>query len=877
MRLAGAASAPRVFGQEPRPGKVNYFIGRDPEGWRTDIPTYARVRYATVYPGVDLVYYGNQGRLEYDFIVAPGADPSQIRLRFEGADKLELDDDRNLILHLGDAQVLQAAPVIYQRSNEPGASKQFIDGRYVLGDDGEVSFDLEAYDDARPLVIDPVLVYSSYLGGTAQDRGDGITVDSAGSAYGTGFTLSNDFPTQNPIQAAIGGTQSDAFVTKISPDALTLIYSTYLGGAASGDLGYDIAVDADGNAYVTGAAAGGFPTTAGAFQTVLNGNGDVFVTKLNAAGNALVYSTYIGGERLERGFGIALDETGAAYVTGQTSSNEFPVPNNAFQPSHTVTNAGVDCFVAKVDPAGSALPYSTYLGGQGEDRCFGIVVDHEHHAYVTGLTQSGDYPTTPGSLQPVFGGALDAVVTKLNADGTDVIYSTFLGGGSIEQGHAIALDFAHNAYVTGEVQSRDFPTTPGAFQTEFGGNRDAFVTKINAAGSELVYSTYLGGAARDHGHGIAVDRATNAYVDGWTVSRNFPLASPLDASGDGSDGDAFFTKLNYMGSALLFSTYLGGVEQERVGGDSGDGGGNHIAIDDACKMYGAGSTQSDDFPTMGPFQAARSGNSDGFVAKIDPENNDGDPTIGYEATVLANLSPLLKMISRNSIITIFGRDFAGLGVSIISPELDAQGNITTMLGNTCVEANGERLPMFSVNPNQINAQASHLLALGYAEIRVIRNCGTNPQFSAPDYVQVKEQTPAFLVFFVGSVDGNFPIAALHLDFSVVAEAGLFAGATPADQGEIISLFGTGIPLTDPVFPAGVLPPVARQISGDISLTVGGIEVPRENIAYIGVAPFLAGVFQLVFTVPAGLPPGNHQVVLTINGVSTPLGPFITVV
>ena len=542
-----------------------------------------------------------------------------------------------------------------------------------------------------------------------------------------------------------------------------------------------------------------------------------------------------------------------------------------------MTNAGVDCFVAKVNPAGSALPYSTYLGGQGEDRCFGIVVDHEHHAYVTGLTQSGDYPTTPGSLQPVFGGALDAVVTKLNADGTDVIYSTFLGGGSIEQGHAIALDFAHNAYVTGEVQSRDFPTTPGAFQTEFGGNRDAFVTKINAAGSELVYSTYLGGAARDHGHGIAVDRATNAYVDGWTVSRNFPLASPLEDSGDGSDGDAFFTKLNYMGSALLFSTYLGGVEQERVGGDSGDGGGNHIAIDDACKMYGAGSTQSDDFPTMGPFQAARGGNSDGFVAKIDPENNDGDPTIGCEATVLANLSPLLKMISRNGIITIFGRDFAAPGVDIRSPELDSQGNITTMLGDTCVDADGVRLPMFSVRGTQINAQASHLLALGYAEIRVIRNCGTNPQPSAPDYVQVKEQTPAFLVFFVGSVDGNFPIAALHLDFSVVAAAGLFPGATPADQGEIVSLFGTGIPLTDPVFPAGVLPPVARQITGDISLTVGGIEVPRENIAYIGVAPFLAGVFQLVFTVPANLPPGNHQVVLTINGVSTPLGPFITVV
>src|SRR3989475_595706 len=522
MKLLGANPTPGVTGVEELRGRSNYFIGNDPAKWRANVPTYAKVEYRDVYPGVNLVYYGNQRQLEFDFIVAPGADPQRIRLRVEGADRLDLDAQGDLVVHTGGAQVRLQQPHVYQMAN---GVRQEIESRYVLNDHHQVEVWVAAYDTHKPLVIDPTLAYSTYLGGNSLDEGFGIAVDSLGQAYVTGVTASLDFP----------------------PTAPALVYSTYLGGTGCEE-GFGIAVDAPGNAYVTGNTfSPNFPPTAGAFQPRFGGgDNDAFVTKLNtlASGSAsLVYSTYLGGTSDENGFGIAVDSTGNTYVTGQTGSLDFPTTTGAFRPSFA--GGFIDAFVTKLNPTGAALAYSTYLGGTGDEDGFGIAVDATGNAYVTGITFSPDFPTTAGAFQPSSPGG-DAFVTKLNPSGAALVYSTYLGGTGSDLGFGIAVDSFGHAYVTGQPFSSDFPTTEGAFQTTFGGGGgfDAFLTKVNPAGAALVYSTYLGGTSDDFGLGIAVDSFGNAYVTGFTGSLDFPtLGAFQTTSGDGAD--AFVAKFSF--------------------------------------------------------------------------------------------------------------------------------------------------------------------------------------------------------------------------------------------------------------------------------------------------------------------------------------------
>jgi hypothetical protein len=656
MKLVGANPSPRVTGLEELPGKSNYFIGNDPAKWRTNVPTYAKVRYENVYSGIDLVYYGNQRQLEYDFVVAPGADPRAIRLAIqsrdrEGAVPLRIDGQGDLVLEAEGSELRLHQPVIYQ---EISGARQSVGGNFVIqggpsdasAQEGgrQVGFEVARYDASKPLIIDPVLSYSTYLGGSRYDEGSGIAVDSSGNAYVTGVTDSPNFPTANAFQAVWGnstcGTSSttppcyaDAFVTKLNANGSALVYSTYLGGAGS-DGGSGIAVDSSGNAYVTGVTGSPNFPTANAFQAKGGGSSDAFVTKLNATGSALVYSTYLGGSDVDQGTGIAVDSSGNAYVTGITLSTNYPTAN-AFQPAHGGGDCGggqvhyytfpcYDAFVTKLNPAGSALVYSTYLGGSGDDWGRGIAVDSSGNAYVTGITLSTNYPTanafqaTPGGGTCPAGFAMvpchDAFVTKLNAAGSALVYSTYLGGSSGDCGLGIAVDSSGNAYVTGDTSSTNFPTA-NAFQAAFGGgppylsggvlflHKDAFVTKLNAAGSVLVYSTYLGGSDDDDGQRIAVDSSGNAYVTGETSSTNFPTANAFQAA-KGGDWDAFVTKLNAAGSALIYSTYLGGSF-----GDCGTG----IAVDSSGNAYVTGSTQSPNFPTANPFQAATSGP---FVTKF---------------------------------------------------------------------------------------------------------------------------------------------------------------------------------------------------------------------------------------------------------------------
>src|SRR5437667_430244 len=412
MSLVGAAPKPLVSGLDELPGKVNYLIGKDPAKWRTNVPTYAKVHYRAVCPGIDLVYYGNQRQLEYDFVVSPGANPERIVLGFQGAERLEINAEGELVLHAAGGVIRQRVPVIYQ---EIDGVRTKIEGRYVLKDAHRVGFQAAAYDQSRPLVIDPTLVDSTYLGGSGWDYGYGIAVDAAGSAYVTGVTSSTDFPTASALQATNGGgVEGDAFVTKLDPTGSALVYSTYLGGSGD-DYGYGIAVDAAGSAYVTGSAdSTDFPTV-NPLQAANGGVGDAFVSKLDATGSALLYSTYLGGSARDAASGIAVDGAGSAYVTGYTISTNFPTMN----PLQAAHGGGYShAFVTKLDAAGSALLYSTYLGGSARDAASGIAVDGAGSAYVTGLTRSANFPTV-NPLQAAYGGGHGgALVTQLNATGT---------------------------------------------------------------------------------------------------------------------------------------------------------------------------------------------------------------------------------------------------------------------------------------------------------------------------------------------------------------------------------------------------------------------------------------------------------------------------
>ncbi len=594
VKLAGCKEQSQMQGQDQLGGISNYFVGNDASKWQTNIPQYAKVKINEIYPGIDLVYYGNQRQLEHDFVVKPGADPRAIRMNFEGAESLRIDSQGNLVLKVKKGEVVLEKPIVYQ---EGDSGRKVLDGRYVLVGNQQAGFEIGAYDQSKELVIDPVLVYSTYLGGSNNDGGNGIAVDGAGNAYVTGQTWSANFPTLNAIQGSLIGTMN-VFVTKINAAGSAYIYSTYLGGSG-GDYGTSIAVDNSGNAYITGyAASTNFPTF-NAIQGTLGGSSDAFVSKINAVGNALVYSTYLGGINLDEGTGIAVDSLGNAYVTGSTQSTNFPTLN----PIQGNLGGVEDAFVAKINAAGSALVYSTYLGGNNFDVGYGIAVDSSGNAYVTGYTQSTNFPTL-NAIQGSLVGVDNAFVAKINATGSALVYSTYLGGSGYDGGTGIAVDSSGNAYVAGFTQSTNFPTL-NPIQGNLGGTEDAFVTKINAAGNALVYSTYLGGSGADVGAGIAVDSLGDAFITGFTQSNNFPTFNTIQVILLGSQ-NAFVTGINAIGTGYVFSTYLGG------GGDQGNG----IALDSMENVYVTGQTTSTNFPTLNPIQGTNGGSVDAFVSMI---------------------------------------------------------------------------------------------------------------------------------------------------------------------------------------------------------------------------------------------------------------------
>ncbi len=602
VKLLDAKAEPKMTGLARLPGVSNYFIGRDRSKWQTGVPHFAKVGYEGVYPGIDLVFYGTpQRRLEYDFVVAPGADPAAITIEFAGAEALEIDTNGDLILRVTGGVVRQIKPLVYQ---EIDGARQAIAGAYVSRGERRIGFEIASYDSDRALVIDPVLVFSTYLGGTARDEGQAIAVDGDGDAYVTGLTLSTAFPTAGPLQAANAGDR-DAFVTKLGADGSTLVYSTYLGGSGR-DEARGIAVDGGGNAYVTGITGSTDFPTASPLQAANAGFFDIFVTKLDPAGAALVYSTYLGGGGNDFVAAIAIGGDGSAYVTGQTGSTDYPTVN-PFQASNA---GGFDATVSKLNPAGTALVYSTYLGGGGPgfltrfDAARGIAVDGAGNAYVTGFAGSAAFPTVNAFQAAKAGGDFDAFVTKIDPAGDALVYSTYLGGGGTDIGSDIVVDDDGNAYVTGRTESTDFPTA-SPLQAANAGDFDTFVTKIDPAGTALIYSTYLGGGGTELGLGIAIDGGRRAYLTGSTESTDFPTEDAFQAANAGGL-DAYVTTINAAGTGLFYSTYLGGGADDL---------GRGIAVDGGDNAYVAGQSASADFPTETPLQAVNAGgDSDAFVA-----------------------------------------------------------------------------------------------------------------------------------------------------------------------------------------------------------------------------------------------------------------------
>jgi hypothetical protein len=621
MRFVGASPRATVAADEALPGRTNYLVGRDRSRWVTDVPTFARLRYAGVYPGVDFVVYGSDEGVEYDFVVAPGADARAVALAFPGSRRASIDVDGSLVLATAGGEVRHLAPRAYEVA---GGARRAVACRFALATDGSVRFDVAGRDPSLALVIDPVVRFSTYFGGSNADRGQAIALDTFGDVYVAGRTFSSDYPTAGEFQAFNAGNY-DVFVTKLDPTGQTVVYSTYVGGGEF-DSAQAIAVTNSGEAWFAGyTGSTDFPAgLALPFQGSNDGGIDAVVGRLGAAGNTLEISSYLGGATTDQALGVALDASGNAYVAGLTNSNDLATVS-AIQGSYG--GGAHDGFYAEV-LAGGALAHLSYIGGVGDDSASAVAVDSSANVYLTGSTGGGFPLLTP--FQTNFGGTSDAFVTKVNAGLAAYAYSSYLGGSAADVGTGIGVDPSGNAYVAGYTISTNFPTTI-PFQASKGANNDAFVTKVNAAGSAKVYSSYLGGDGDDRGNAIAVDRYGSAYVVGQTRSTNFPTVVALQASNGGNLlNDAFVTKVGASGRILIYSTYYGGSSTDVAFG---------VAVDTALTAYVTGYSDSANFPRVAAIQVDNAGVDDMVAAAfVEPGDTPGVFVPGTQAWFLRNQS-----------------------------------------------------------------------------------------------------------------------------------------------------------------------------------------------------------------------------------------------
>jgi hypothetical protein len=607
-RFIGANPRAEVIGERQISSNRNYFLGADPARWRTHVPSYSEITHKNIYPDIDLRYFGYNQSLKYEFIVHPGADPSSIQIEYDGIESLAMTKNGEIRAQTKLGAIYEKAPVAYQEVN---GKRHKVECRYVMKGPNAFGFVIdEAYDPAYSLIIDPQLLFSTYLGGDAYDcindidRGKGTAVDLSGNVYITGQTSSSDFPVVNPYDGSYNENY-DVFIAKMSSDGSELLYSTYLGGSDYEE-GNDIACNALGQAFIVGwTASTDFPT-ANAYDISYNGGSyDIFAARLSDAGALLIYSTYLGGAGSDGGFDVAIDESNNAYLTGETTSPNFPMAN----PYDASLGGYVDAFVAKLSSAGNELIYSTYLGGNiydmGSDLGFGIAVDGSGNAYVAGYTGSTDFPVA-NAYDGSYNGGGDIFVTKMSYTGGSLLYSTYFGGSGYECGRGIAVNNSAQLFITGETMSSNFPVK-NAYSAGNNGGYDIFATRFEAQCESLLYSTYIGGGGDDEANDIIIDNLDYACITGRTGSLDFPVFNPYDRRYNGN-GDAFVVKLISSGNHLLYSSYLGGNDN-----DFGYG----IGLDGAGYACIAGCTFSSNFPVHNAYDGDYNGQGDIFISKMD--------------------------------------------------------------------------------------------------------------------------------------------------------------------------------------------------------------------------------------------------------------------
>jgi hypothetical protein len=699
MTLTGARAQAPAEGLSLLPGKSNYLVGTDASQYKTDIPNFARVRYRNVYPGVDVVYYGNHRNLEYDFVVNPGANPGDIRIAFTGVDNLDVDPAGDLVLHTASGELRQHKPVVYQ---EQAGERQEVQGKYVVKGK-EVAFSVSAYDPSQSLVIDPVVAYSTYLGGAGDDQGAAVAVDPQGNAYMAG-------------QSNLGGALNYAFVSKFNAAGTAILYTTVIGNGACDSTGHGIGVDSQGNAVVTG-------TYGYQDQWGYCNNRGVLVSKLNPAGNAFIYSQYFGSGDDAVGSAVAIDPQGNAYITG-TTFGQLPATAGAFQ---TEGQGWDDAFVLKLNPAGNVL-MATYLGGSWNEHGSGIAVDAAGKIYIGGSVSSGDFPITANAFQTTMANpSVVGFVTQLNAAGSLVLYSTYLGGMEGEGVDGIAIDANGNIYVTGATDSRDFPTTTNAYDRACGNDaycnptyvdfswhyaEDAFVTKIDprqAGAASIRYSSFLGGMNRDLGRAIAVDANGRVWVTGRTASiGDYPVVQPIQGSLSG-DYDVFVAgfDMNQAGAAsLLFSTFFGGTNY-----DEGQG----MAVDQAGNIYVAGFTSSPNFPVHNAAQAGPTGGSDAFLFKI------GTATVLTVNTLSVNPAAVTGGHPATGTVTLSAVAPAGAAVVTLS-----SNNASATVPVSVTVPAGATTANFTVNTTAVANAATVTLSATYGGVTRNSTLTVNP-------------------------------------------------------------------------------------------------------------------------------------------------------
>ncbi|MEP7362385.1 MAG: SBBP repeat-containing protein [Acidobacteriota bacterium] len=869
------------------PGRTNYFFGQDPDKWLSDVPSFTRVRYRDIYPGIDVVYYGREGELEHDFIVHPGADPSRIRLNLSGAGKVTVNADGDAVFQFHGRDLRWRKPVVYQQL---GKRRRQVESRYKV-DNGTLAFELGRFDPDRPLVIDPVVSFATYFGKAKSEAAGRVAVDSQGNVYTVGASFDPNFPVSTGAYRSFPSQTGyhNVVIMKVNATGTASSFTTYIGGGFA-DVGGGIALDTAGNIYVTGGTnSTDFPVSAGALKSRFNPVGllqpdrkDCFVTKLASGGGALSYSTYLGGTSQDGCTGIAVDQQGNAYLSGYTeSSQDFPTTAGAPQ------RFGVgrqDAFIAKLNPTGTALVYSTQLGGQDTDAALGIAIDAQGAAYVTGQTTSANnFPVTDGSAQTTYGGRAttsivrygDAFVTKLNPAGTAFVYSTFLGGSGDEIGFGIAVDGPGNAYVVGSTLSANYPTTSGAYKTTYSGTGrhpympagDVFVTKLNPTGTQRVYSTYLGGASDDWGMAIAVDPGGNAWVTGATMSADFPVTTDATQRTYGGHqvtgdqfftGDIFVTQLSSNGGALVFSTYQGGTGNEAALG---------IAIDPSGGVVISGTSRSTDMPTTtGALQTKYGGDNtnflpagDIFLAKFGGTGGGGG--ILSVAAIVSAASYAGGGVAPGEIVVLTG---GGIGPQQLTTlELTPQGTVSTLLNGTRVLFDNVAAPVIYASSGQTSVIVPYEVANKQSTQMVVEYSGGR---SAALTVPVLQSKPAL---FSANASGRGQGAILNADNSYNS------ASIPIAKGGVVQLFGTG---EGPIDPPGVTGRLSSSVVPRILLptqvTIGG---QNARVLYAGAAPgAVGGLFQINAEVPAGAASGPQEVIVTIGNTRSQTGLTVAV-